>query len=133
VPSDAIGRSAFLGKWRIVEMELWDRDYIDLEGPGHVIFERGRHGRFQFGAVEGDLDYRASVSPEGQRIEFTWEGRNDADPACGRGWATLKEGELYGYLYFHRGDESWFRATEWSRSNNTVVPDARKSGVRRSR
>jgi hypothetical protein len=24
------------GKWRIIEMELWDRDFIDLVGRGFI-------------------------------------------------------------------------------------------------
>ena len=30
----------FTGTWRIVEMEQWDRDYIDLEGPGFIKFAK---------------------------------------------------------------------------------------------
>lgn len=28
----------FAGKWRIVEMELWEQDYEDLEVPGFIHF-----------------------------------------------------------------------------------------------
>jgi hypothetical protein len=31
------------GMWRIVEMDLWDRDAIDLVGPGFMAF--GEDGR----------------------------------------------------------------------------------------
>ena len=26
------------GKWRIVEMEAWDRDFLDLVEPAHILF-----------------------------------------------------------------------------------------------
>ena len=121
----------FTGMWRIVEMEQWDRDYIDLEGPGFIKFAKGGNGHFRFGVVQGDLDFRIESYAETTRIEFSWEGSNDADPACGRGWAVLKNGTLRGQLFFHRGEESSFRATQPSRSNHTPNADARKSGARR--
>ncbi len=34
----------FLGAWRIVEMEVWDRDYLDLVVPAHITFEPGGLG-----------------------------------------------------------------------------------------
>ena len=27
---------AYLGKWRIKEMDLWDEEFIDLDGPGYA-------------------------------------------------------------------------------------------------
>ena len=41
--------NAFVGKWRIVEMETWDRDYIDLVVPGHITFDPELDGAFRFG------------------------------------------------------------------------------------
>ncbi len=37
----------FTGPWRIVEMEQWDKDYIDLEGPGFIKFAK-RFGSHHF-------------------------------------------------------------------------------------
>ena len=121
----------FIGVWRIVEMEQWDKDYIDLEGPGFIKFAKGGNGHFRFGTAQGDLDCRIETYAETKRIEFSWEGNNDADPACGRGWAVLRNGTLHGRLFFHRGEESSFRATQPSRSNHTPNADARKRGARR--
>ena len=28
--------AAYIGKWRITEMEMWDREFIDMEAQGHV-------------------------------------------------------------------------------------------------
>ena len=33
------------GKWRITEMDLWDREAIDLLGALFVEFGKGRSGR----------------------------------------------------------------------------------------
>jgi hypothetical protein len=33
-------KASFVGRWRIVEMELWDQKFVDLESPGHITFNR---------------------------------------------------------------------------------------------
>src|SRR6202022_29069 len=33
-----------LGRWRIVEADLWDRAFLDLCGPAYILFETGGHG-----------------------------------------------------------------------------------------
>jgi hypothetical protein len=106
----AKSKSPFLGVWRIVEMEQWARDYIDLEGPGFIKFERSGGGTLRFGAVEADLDCKAEERKGQVRIEFSFEGRNDADPCFGRGWAEIRNEELDGELFIHHGDRSWFKA-----------------------
>jgi hypothetical protein len=99
------------GRWRIVEMELWDADAIDMLGPGFIEFDEDLTGQFQFIAVEGQMDCR-----EGQRdgracVEFTWVGNDDSDPASGRGWAAQADSQtLEGRIFFHLGDDSSFRA-----------------------
>ena len=103
-------KNPFLGRWRIIEMEQWDRDYIDLVVPGYIEFEKDNLGSFQFGTVQGGLDCRLETGAECERVEFSWEGVNDNDPGSGRGWAELRDGQLYGRLYIHCGDDSWFKA-----------------------
>ena len=105
----------FVGKWRIVEMELWDRDYIDLDGPGYFHFDDEGGGELSFGAVLGWMDCRIDASSPAPRIEFSWEGRSENDPACGRGWASIQNCELRGRLFFHMGDESSFIAKKRKR------------------
>jgi hypothetical protein len=48
-------KASFVGRWRITEMELWDQEFIDLESPGHITFERGGRGELHFGAVNVTL------------------------------------------------------------------------------
>jgi hypothetical protein len=44
-------------------------------------------------------------------VEFSWEGKDECDPASGRGWAVLEEdGSLCGRIFFHLGDDSGFTA-----------------------
>src|SRR2546430_995121 len=103
-------QSPLLGKWRIIEMEQWDRDYIDLVVPGHITFEKDDEGSFQFGVVEGWLDCRIEHAQGVERVEFSWQGTSEMDSVCGRGWATIRDGELHGRLYIHGSDDSSFRA-----------------------
>jgi hypothetical protein len=49
---------AFIGYWRITEMEVWSADYLDLVVPAFIEFDRDQMGRFQFGTVRGWLDCR---------------------------------------------------------------------------
>lgn len=104
----------YLGRWRIVDMEMWDQDYIDIEVPGYILFEENDLGEFQFGTVEGSLDYRIEPHEETQRLEFSWSGSAEMDPVSGRGWAIIKERKLQGRLYFHQGDASGFMAEKQS-------------------
>ena len=103
-------KSKYIGKWRITDMEHWGKDFIDLVIPGYIHFQKDSDGSFQFGAVEGEIDYRIEVVGEIERLEFTWAGHDEGDPVCGRGWAVIDGDVLHGRLYFHVGDDSWFKA-----------------------
>jgi hypothetical protein len=70
----------FSGLWRIVEMEQWDREFIDLEGPGYIRFSRGGNGEFHFGAVHGELDCRVEQLRGESRVEFSWLGNDEMEP-----------------------------------------------------
>ncbi len=99
-----------LGKWRIIEMEMWDADFLDLVEPAYITFDQRGGGEFVFGAVHGGLDRR--YGPDGDR--FTWDGLDEMDPASGTGSAKLEpDRSLTGEIRFHRGDESTFKARRW--------------------
>ena len=107
----------FLGIWRIVEMELWDEDYLNREVPAFIQFLPDRIGEFQFGAVAGEIDYRI-VERDGARVvEFSWAGQDDSDASSGRGWAAFTGAQLEGRIFIHLGDSSQFTAR---RSNSTA-------------
>jgi hypothetical protein len=49
---------AFAGRWRIVEMDTWDNDFLDLVEEAHITFQGGSDGEIVFGALTGFLDVR---------------------------------------------------------------------------
>jgi len=93
-----------------MEMEVWDQDYVNIEVPGHFTFHKDGSGHFQFGLVQGEMDCRLENANGKARIEFSWEGQEELDPASGRGWAMIENEELKGRIFFHQGDDSAFRA-----------------------
>lgn len=102
--------NSFYGYWRIIEMELWDQDFIDAEVSGYVKFDDEDMGEFQFGYVYGFIDCRFSMKDKKDFVEFSWEGNDEMDPASGRGFATIEDNALKGRLFFHQGDDSEFKA-----------------------
>jgi hypothetical protein len=99
------------GYWRIVEMELWDAEAIDLAAPAFIEFGSDSGGRFGFVVVDGWMDCREVEHVGRAGVEFSWVGTDEGDEVSGRGWATLNEaGEVEGRLFFHQGDDSGFRA-----------------------
>ena len=85
------------GKWRIVEMELWDKDFLDMMDPAYIAFDGKAGGEFAFGCVTGSLHCRKATSG----VEFTWKGNDEMDEASGAGWVKLqKDGSLIGEIRF---------------------------------
>jgi hypothetical protein len=78
------------GRWRIVEMELWDHEAIDLLGPAFIEIKADGDGTFRFIAVEGWMDIR-DVEREGTpAIEFSWGRQRRVQP---REWPRLGGGD----------------------------------------
>lgn len=101
----------FIGIWHICEMQLWDKDYFNMEVQAYIKIEPTNRGRFQFGVVYGDIDGKIVDYADGKRFEFTWEGNDECNSASGSGWARIKEKDvLEGEFRFHRGDSSTFLA-----------------------
>ena len=96
-----------LGRWRIVEADLWDRDFLDLCGPAYILFETGGHGEFAFGAVQGGMDLQYGK----RTVFFTWEGFDEMDETSGSGSAELDDdGTVEIELSFHNGDDAVLKA-----------------------
>ena len=96
---------ALIGKWRVVEADLWDRDYLDLVEPAHITFEANGQEEFAFGRINGGLDREYSR----RIIFFTWQGFDEMDEVSGDGSAELKDdGSLEIEIRFHLGDETVF-------------------------
>jgi len=105
-----MARNPFAGYWKITHMDVWNLDYVDMLVPGFLEFKSDSTGTFQFGTVAGDLDTRIRKVGDASYIEWSWEGQNDNDPGCGRGWAMLVDDELAGHIFIHRADDSPFTA-----------------------
>lgn len=100
---------AFAGRWRIVEMDNWDNGVLDLVEEAHLTFQGAADGEIAFVALKGFLDVRYGARDGSACAEFSWEGQDESDPACGRGWAALgSAGRLVGHIYIHNGDDSGF-------------------------
>jgi len=103
----------YLGRWRIIEMELWDKDFIDLVGQGHITFKPKNQGSLQFGAVDCDLDCRLEKFGDVEVMNFSFVGEDEGDTIWGRGWAVIGRGNrLMGRIYFYQGDDSGFVASK---------------------
>ncbi|WP_028319666.1 hypothetical protein [Desulfobulbus elongatus] len=100
----------FIGNWRIVDMERWDQEYVDMEVPAYILIDSDGTGQFQFGLVFGEIDGRVEQIGNSPHFEFSWSGQDENDLFCGRGWAVIENGELHGRFYLHQADDSAFRA-----------------------
>ncbi|MGZ5978170.1 MAG: hypothetical protein ACXWNX_11995 [Isosphaeraceae bacterium] len=54
----AKSQNPFNGLWHIVSMETWDEDYFNEEVQAFIEFEENGTGPFQFGYVQGNMDWR---------------------------------------------------------------------------
>ena len=78
------------GRWRIVEMDVWDRESIDLVGPAFIEITPDGRGSFRFIAVEGFTDARGVAFDDRPAVEFSWDGNDEGDHVSGQGWARLE-------------------------------------------
>jgi len=92
-------------------MELWDKEYLDMEVKAFINITESGHGVFQFGLVSGDIDGKIVDYPNGKRFEFTFNGIDECDPINGSGWLRLRTKNIIeGEFRFHMGDSSGFLA-----------------------
>lgn len=103
--------SFLLGRWHIVEMELWDVKDLKKEGQPYIDVKRSGSGEFKFGLTEGSLDGSFKRTPEGWLFDFTWEGVDELEEVFGDGWMRMAdEKTAQGEIRFHLGDVSRFSA-----------------------
>ena len=94
-----------IGKWRIVEADLWDRSYLDLMGPAHITFDDQGGGEVAFGCLNAGLDceYARRI------IFFTWQGADEMDEVDGA--AELEDnGTVEIEFRYNNGDEAILKA-----------------------
>ena len=102
-----------VGQWRIVEADLWDRDYLDLVAPAAISIRADGRGEIAFGAMQAtlDLEYGRSL------VFFTWAGFDEMDEVSGSGSAKLLEdGSLEIEFAYQLGDEAVLKAERASSS-----------------
>lgn len=100
---------AFAGRWRIVEADTWENDFLDLVEEAHITFNSTSDGEIAFGALTGFLDVRYGSRDGSACAEFSWHGHDEGDEVCGRGWAAIDTaGRLVGHFFIHQGDDSRF-------------------------
>ena len=104
---------SLLGRWRIVEADLWDRDYLDLCGPATLVIEAYGQGEITFGALQATLD----VGSGDAAADFTWVGFDEMEQVSGDGTAELcPDGSLQIEFAYHNGDEAVLKAI-WDTSS----------------
>ena len=107
----SVNHAPFIGRWRLVHMDEWDRAYLDLVEEAYIAFDENLQGEFVFGVIQGWLDCRYGEQDGLSKVEFSWDGDNEGDPCCGRGWAIVEsEKEVSGHLFIHCADDSYFEA-----------------------
>ena len=96
-----------IGRWRIVEADLWDRDYLDLVEPAAITIGANGHGEIAFGAMQASLDLGYSKS----MVSFTWSGFDEMDEVSGDGHAELLDDDSIEITFaYHNGDEAVLKA-----------------------
>jgi hypothetical protein len=92
-----------IGRWRIVDSDVWDRDHLDLVGPAAITIGADGHGEIAFGALEAGLDLEYSQT----MVFLTWFGFDEMDEVSGSGSAELlDDGTIAIEFVYHLGDEA---------------------------
>ena len=95
-----------IGRWRIVESDLWDRAHLNLCGPATLtITPQG--GEIAFGALEASLE----VEYARDSIGFRWVGCEEGDQVEGDGTAELlDDGTIEIEFAYDNGDDAILKA-----------------------
>lgn len=113
--------------WRITEMSEWDRDFIDLVAPGHILLKSDGTGTLAFGAIEADIDCRIEELETVERLSFSFAGWDEGEEISGRGWAEISGNSMFGWIGFHMGDETTFTALRKSTEKKKATTTKRCS------
>jgi len=103
-------RKAYIGMWRFTEMSAWDNDFIDLVAPGHILLKADGSGSLKFGAIEAEMDCRIEKHGTIELLAFSFTGWDEGEDASGRGWAEISGDNMSGWIGFHMGDDTTFKA-----------------------
>lgn len=101
----------FVGTWYIYEMEMWDKNYFNVEVQAYIYINKNGGGHFQFGLVSCELNGRIVDCNGKECFKFTFEGNDECDHTSGSGWIELKnKDKIEGEFRFDFGDSSAFSA-----------------------
>ena len=92
-----------IGKWWIVEADLWDRDYLDLVQPTYLQIGGDGWAEIAFGVVTagGQLEYSRTI------VFCRFNGFDEADEISGDLSAELQDdGTIEIELSFDNGDDA---------------------------
>lgn len=96
-----------IGRWRIVEADIWDRDDLDLVGLATMTIAGDGRGEIACGAMQAGLDLEYAPTA----VFFTWAGFDEMDEVTGSGSAELQDdGSLKIEFAYHLGDEAILKA-----------------------
>jgi hypothetical protein len=95
-----------IGRWRIVEADLWDRDYLDLVEPAAITLHANGRGEIAFGAMQASLDLEYGRST----VFFTWAGFDEMEVSGTGSAELLDDGSLGIQFAYHLGDEAVLKA-----------------------
>ena len=92
---------------QVAEADIWDRDYLDLVQPAHIVFGKNGRGEFAFGAMQATMELKYAP----RIIFFNWTGFDEGDHISGCGSADLADdGTIEIELSFHNGDDAVLKA-----------------------
>jgi hypothetical protein len=60
-----------VARWRLVEMDNWDSDFLDLVEEAHLTLEGKSDGEIAFGALKSFLDVRYGMRDGSACAEFS--------------------------------------------------------------
>jgi len=95
------------GTYEIIQMEVWDKDAIDLVETGYISI-KGKKGHLHFICVDGQME----IQKINDKYMFTWEGTDECDPSSGYGDFTCSGNTITGRIYILDSDNSSFVAVK---------------------
>jgi len=96
-----------VGRWRIVEADIWDRGHLDPCGRATITIKADDHGEIAFGALEAALD----IEYDSSSIGFTWNGSDEMDQVEGDGSGELlDDGSIEIEFAYRNGDKAVLKA-----------------------
>jgi hypothetical protein len=102
--------STTIGKWRLIEADIWGKDYLDMLEPAFIEFQTDGYGGFRFGCVVARLECEYSPTT----VHFRWHGFDEMDEVSGDGFAERLGNEpLAVEISFHNGDDANLKGRKW--------------------